>query len=325
MQLLLRRLTTSETRLAALALAAGIAAACAGGGERDTSSPADSAARPATAAADSGPAARTVAAAERPAANGAVPFDSARFGESAIPDGPLGASVRRGRALLLHTRDSLPRNVGNNLRCTSCHLDGGLRPNAAPLVGVYARFPQFRTRTGKVAMLEERVNDCFERSMNGRAIPWQSSEMRDIVAYLSFLSSGIAAPGVVVGQGLPHLAPLEPDTARGRAIYASTCAVCHGPDGGGIATNPALWGPRSYNIGASMARLGPAAGFIRHNMPFDRPGTLTDQQAHDVAAYINSHTRPDLRGKENDWPNGGAPADVPYRTRGARQASGATD
>ena len=79
---------------------------------------------------------------------------------------------------------------------------------------------------------------------------------------------------------------------------------------------PALWGPRSFSIGASMARQERAASFIRHNMPFDRPGTLSDQQAFDVAAYVVSMPRPDLPGKENDWPNGGAPADLPYDTKG---------
>jgi thiosulfate dehydrogenase len=55
---------------------------------------------------------------------------------------------------------------------------------------------------------------------------------------------------------------------------------------------PPLWGPRSYNWGAGMARIDLAAGFVRANMPFDQPGTLTDQQARDVAAFIDSHERP---------------------------------
>lgn len=243
----------------------------------------------------------------------AVPHDSL------IPNDLLGASIRRGRALFAATRDSLPANVGGNLRCASCHLDDGKRANAAPLIGVYARFPQFRTRTGSVVMIEDRVNDCFQRSMNGRAIAWQSPEMRDIVAYLAFLSRGIAAPGVVQGLGLPKLAALQPDTARGAQVYTASCARCHGADGAGAAAVPAVWGPKSFNIAASMARQGTAAGFIRTNMPFDVPGTLTEQQAHDVAAYINSHSRPDFKGKENDWPNGDAPSDVPYVTRGANR------
>jgi thiosulfate dehydrogenase len=73
-----------------------------------------------------------------------------------------------------------------------------------------------------------------------------------------------------------------------------------------------------------MARVRTAAAFIRHNMPFDKPGTLTDQQAMDLAAYVTSQPRPDFPGKEKDWPEGGAPPDVPYRTLGARPGAGAT-
>ena len=71
----------------------------------------------------------------------------------------------------------------------------------------------------------------------------------------------------------------------------------------------------SYNIGAGMTRVRTAAEFISRNMPFDAPGTLTDRQAFDVAAYVNAHPRPDFRGKENDWPNGNPPPDVAYPTR----------
>jgi thiosulfate dehydrogenase len=239
----------------------------------------------------------------------------AAFADSAIPTGPMGASIRRGLALLEHTTDSLPAYAGGNLRCTSCHLDKGMRPNAAPLVGVYARFPKYMDRSGAVIPIEDRVNYCFTRSLAGRALPSRSREMVDIVAYLAFISRGLPAGGKVHGEGMPKMASLAGDTTRGRELFASTCARCHGPDGGGIAVVPALWGAKSYSVGASMARVERAASFVRHNMPFDRPGSLTDQQAFDVAAYIDSHVRPDSPGKELDWPNGGAPADVPYATK----------
>ena len=236
--------------------------------------------------------------------------------DSEIPDGALGASIRRGRALLAATPDSLPHNVGGQLRCTSCHLDDGTRVNAAPLVGVYARFPQFRDRSNSVAIIEDRVNDCFQRSMNGRALAYDSRDMRDIVAWLAFLSRGTPVHKDTTPRGIPLLAALTPDTSAGRAQFATTCAACHGMDGQGTPAGPPLWGPKSFNIGASMARLRTAASFIKYNMPNDRPGTLTAQQAFDLAAYVNSHARPDLAGKEDDWPRGDAPGDVPYSTRG---------
>jgi thiosulfate dehydrogenase len=239
--------------------------------------------------------------------------------DSEIPAGPLGKSVRRGRALFEATRDSLPANVGNRLRCLSCHLDGGRRANASPLVGAFLRYPAYNARSATIFTIEDRINECFRRSMAGSALAPESADLRDMVAYLAFLSRGIQAGADVEGQGLPKMEPLPTDTARGREIFAANCVRCHGTGGGGTALAPPLWGPGSFSIGAGMARLRTAASFIRHNMPYDLPGTLTDQQAFDVAAYINSQSRPDLAGKENDWPNGDAPPDVAYPTRASKE------
>jgi thiosulfate dehydrogenase len=207
------------------------------------------------------------------------------------------------------------------LRCTSCHLDRGQRPNAAPLVGVAARYPKLMERAGVVASLEDRVNYCFTRSLAGDALPTQSGDMRDIVAYLGFISRHSASGGHVAGEGMARMAALTGDSARGAAVFLASCTRCHGEGGQGSSVVPALWGAKSYSIGASMARVERAASFVRHNMPYDRPGTLTDQQALDVAAYIDSQARPDSPGKEHDWPAGGAPADVPYDTRGHRASN----
>lgn len=236
-----------------------------------------------------------------------------------LPAGPLGKSIERGRAIMLATAESLPGNVGNVLRCTSCHLDEGRRQHAMPWTGVYSRFPQYRSRSGAVITMEDRVNGCLLRSMNGRALPDGSQAMRDMVAYMSYLSTGVAVGDTVPGQSMPRLDPLEPDTARGRELYAARCVSCHGVDGNGTVNATPLWGDRSYNIGAGMARLRTAAAFIHANMPYG-DATLTPQQAYDVAAYVNSHARPDLPGKENDWPNGDAPPDAAYQTRAQRAA-----
>jgi thiosulfate dehydrogenase len=228
---------------------------------------------------------------------------------------PAPASAERGHALLTATRDSLPQHVGNRLRCTSCHLDDGRNPRALPWTGVTSRYPQYRSRNDAVSTIEDRINDCFERSMNGSAVARDSRDMRDMVAYLASLPADSSADA---GPAAP-MTPLLPDTARGAALFASTCAACHGGQGEGTAVAPALWGAQSYNIGAGMARLRTAAAFIRHNMP--RGGaTLGDQQAFDVAAYVNSRPRPDFPGKEHDWPRGDAPPDVPYETDAARSA-----
>jgi thiosulfate dehydrogenase len=258
--------------------------------------------------------------AARPAATIAG-FDPATWvapREADIPNDSMGAAIRRGLHLLRWTPESLPAYATSNLRCTSCHQDDGVKPTASPLTGAHVRYPRYLPRSGAVVGLTDRVNYCFTRSLAGNALPANSREMTDILAYLAFLARGVpmgaSPPGA---EGLPAMERLAADTARGRALFtAKTCVVCHGSDGGGVAPFPALWGPHSYSIGASMSRIERAASFIKLNMPQTAPGTLTDQEAFDLAAYINSHPRPDSPGKELDFPFGGAPPDVPYATAG---------
>lgn len=239
--------------------------------------------------------------------------------DSEVADSNLRRSIARGRAIMEATADSLPGHVGARLRCMSCHLDSGARVNGLPLIGVYVRYPQYRARAGRVTLIEDRVNECLERSLNGRAIAYDSQEMRDIVAYFAFMSRGTTVGVAIDGVGLARLPVMEPDTVRGRSLFAERCASCHGADGAGVAVVPPLWGPHAYNIGAGMARIRVAAAFIRHNMPFDRPGSLTDQEAWDIAGYVNTRPRPDYAPKAADWPKGDPPPGLEYRTRAGRR------
>jgi thiosulfate dehydrogenase len=241
-----------------------------------------------------------------------------------VPADSLGNAIRYGRALVMATADSLPQFVGSNLSCTSCHLEEGRRATAAPLTGAFARYPRYIERTGAVVSMQERVNYCMTRSLAGSRLPNDSREMQAILAYLAYMSRGVPIGARLSVEGMPRMPAAIGDTVRGAEVYRTTCARCHGADGTGMTAVPtlpgvkvpALWGARSFSIGASMARQERAASFIRYNMPFDRPGSLTDRQAYDVAAYITSRPRPDMPEKAGDWPLGGAPADVPYETKG---------
>ena len=153
--------------------------------------------------------------------------------------------------------------------------------------------------------------------MNGTALDPAGADMRDIVTYFAYLSHGVGVspPPPAPNARLQRWASFKADTAAGALVFDASCAKCHGSAGEGTTGAPPLWGPESYNIGAGMSRVRTAAEFISRNMPFDQPGTLNDQQAFDVAAYVNAHARPDFRGKENDWPKGDPPSDVAYPTR----------
>lgn len=298
-----RRLTAG-----ALFLLAAMTMAC-GGGDANRGKPD---------ARVSGDSPSAVAVPVTPASHAAQPpLDYTPPPDSLIPNDQLGASIRRGLALILHTTDSLPRYATGSLQCANCHIDAGRRRDAAGLLGVHARFPKYMDRTGAVIPLEDRVNYCFTRSLGGNKIPTDSREMQDIIAYLAYISTGVPVGRHVIGEAMPQMPKLTGDSARGAQLFATTCTMCHGPDGQGIPPLfPALWGPKSFSIGASMAREERAATFIRHFMPQNNRGSLTDQQAFDLAAFVNSHARPDSPGKEDDWPNGGAPYDVPYNTKG---------
>jgi thiosulfate dehydrogenase len=241
----------------------------------------------------------------------------------ALGDDPFGQLVKYGHRLFTDTAneigpavsDPAKRLAGNNLNCQSCHLQGGTQPYAVPMTGVWGQFPQYRAREGEVGTLEDRINGCMQRSMNGRVLSFESREMKAIASYIRWLSSGIPDGAKLSGAGT--LTIKEPDRAadsrHGSQVYAQVCAACHGADGEGRrAPNgfgyqfPPLWGPDSYNNGAGMTRVLTAAAFVLHNMPlgtrFDAP-VLTDEDAYDVAGFVNSQSRPEMENLDKDFPN----------------------
>ena len=238
--------------------------------------------------------------------------------ERTIPEGPVGSAVRYGKKVLTETQTYARAYVGNGLNCSSCHLDAGRKVFASPWVGLWGMFPEYRSRNGQVNALQDRINDCFERSMNGKPLPYDSDEMRGILAYIWWLSRDVPTGVAVKGRGFTRVGLRRPaDPQRGESVYARKCAVCHGADGhgrrgpNGEYLFPALWGPESFNIGAGMARLSNAAGFVKSNMPLGQ-ATLSDADAIDVAAYFIRQPRPDFPAKMRDWPKGGKPDDAPY-------------
>ena len=255
--------------------------------------------------------------------------DSSAFETPRLADllaAPNADQVVRGMRLHLQTKALLPDNVGNSLNCTSCHLNAGTVADGSPFVGVSAFFPSYAPRAGKVVTLEERINGCFRRSMNGKPLAPQSADMQAMVAYFDWMKNNTRPEDKVAGRGVGKIDPaIKPDLDNGKQVYAKQCAVCHGDNGQGLAradgelVYPPLWGEQSFNIGAGMARPYTAAAFVKRNMPIGfhekfplGQGGLSDQEAVDVAAYFSGQPRPDFPDKVKDWPNGGKPVDARY-------------
>src|SRR5260221_6019136 len=126
-----------------------------------------------------------------------------------VGDDAFGKMVKYGYALMTDTAnqigpaasDPAKRYAGASLTCQNCHLKAGTQPYAVPLVGVWGQFPQYRGREGEVGTLEERINGCMERSMNGRALPLASREMKAYLAYMKWVSTGIPDGAKLVGAG----------------------------------------------------------------------------------------------------------------------------
>jgi thiosulfate dehydrogenase len=257
----------------------------------------------------------------------------------ALPDDPYGRMVRRGRDLITRTSsligpdapDRAMRLAGNGLDCQSCHLQAGTQQFGIPLAGVWGVFPQYIGRENEVRTLEERVNGCMERSMNGRPLAVDGPEMKAILTYIRHISASERVGQSLVGRGTPPLPLLDraADPVRGQVVYAETCAACHGADGLGERLDaaeaaetgrryrfPPLWGPDSYNDGAGMARIITAARFVHANMPlgttFEAPA-IPAADAFDVMAFVNTQPRPHRPGLEADYPDRSAkPVDAAY-------------
>lgn len=255
------------------------------------------------------------------------------FDESKIPDNPYGELVRYGKELFVHTykyigpevKNPEMRYAGNNLSCQSCHLDAGAKPFASPIVGVYAKFPQYRPRENAIGTMEDRINGCMQRSMNGYPLPGNSREMKAFLAYFHWMSQSVPVGAKVEGTSLTKvdrkiINTKKADPVSGAKVYETHCAACHMPDGQGVknAPNadgtpagyqfPPLWGEDSYNSGAGMYRQIKATDFIYANMPLGATAEnpiLTGQEAYDVAAYINAYDkyRPQKINRDRDFPD----------------------
>ena len=240
-----------------------------------------------------------------------------------------GELIRYGRDLISNTAKYLGPNgsvgkLSNGMNCQNCHLEAGARSFGNCFSAVASTYPKYRDRSGRIESIEFRVNECMERSLNGKKLDSLSKEMRAMVAYLKWIGQHVPKGVKPVGAGTEELSFLNRPASiqNGNSIYIKTCQTCHGADGQGKLNAdsasylyPPLWGPHSYNVSAGLFRLSRFAGYVKNSMPFgsshEKP-QLTDEEAWDVAAFVNSQPRP-KKLFAYDWPKiSSKPVDYPF-------------
>lgn len=214
--------------------------------------------------------------------------------------------------------------ISNGMNCQNCHLNGGIVPFGNNFGKVFSTYPRYRARNNGIQDIYMRINDCFQRSLNGKALDTSSVEIEAIYAYIKWVGEGVPKGTAYKGTSLAKLKPLDraADPQKGRIVYQANCERCHGADGAGVRNAgetgyvyPPLWGQNSFNDGAGLFRIGSMAGFVKNNMPLGttyQSPLLSDEAAWDVAAFINSQPRPEFD-QSADWPVlNKKPLDAPY-------------
>lgn len=205
--------------------------------------------------------------------------------------------------------------ITNGMNCQNCHLNAGKKNWGNNYSAVYSTYPKFRERSGAIETIYKRVSDCFERSLNGTAPDSSGREYQAIYAYIKWVGQDVKKGEKPLGSGIEKLPFMNraADPIKGKEVYTLQCQSCHGKNGEGLLSlnqvsyeYPPLWGEHSYNNGAGLFRLSNFAGYIKSNMPFKlsthNSPVLTNEQAWDVAAFVNSQPRPQ-KDLSKDWPD----------------------
>lgn len=246
--------------------------------------------------------------------------------DSTLDDSKLSNEIRLGFKIFTDTPTEAPPFAPGKISCNNCHLNGGQRERSLPLVGVAGMFPEYNKRSGRLYSLGDRIVDCFLRSENAKAVPSTTSkEVLAVSAYITWLARGyeVGKNPAWRGQNTIAAAGLIPvdklDRTKGEALFKENCTNCHGDDGQGVAIGDKkagpLWGPDSWNDGAGAGRVYTLAGIIRYSMPYMNPGKLTDEEAQQLAAFIDSKPRPVYPFKEQDYKTEKLPPDSVYYSK----------
>jgi cytochrome c len=248
---------------------------------------------------------------------------------SSVESEPNADEIHYGRELIANTAEYLGpqgkvKAISNGMNCQNCHLQAGTVPLGNNYGAVAATYPKMRARSGTEEDIQKRINDCFERSLNGQPLAKDSKEMIAMAAYINWLGKDVPKGETPVGSGIYEVPQMDraADPIKGKLVYDNQCQSCHAADGQGLPRPdgkgyiyPPLWGDNSYNHGAGLYRLSRFAGYVKANMPlgatFENP-IISDSEAWDVAAYVNTMDRP-KKDLSKDWPDiSKKPVDHPF-------------
>jgi thiosulfate dehydrogenase len=250
-------------------------------------------------------------------------------GSNSIPSGNRGDIIRYGKELIINTAKYLgPQgsvaHITNGMNCQNCHLSGGTKLFGNNFAGFMAGYPKFSGRNDKVESAAERIAECFDRSLNGKSPDTSGKEVQAILVYMKWLGKDVKKGQKLFGNAVEKLVynSHAADPQKGRQVFVLRCQSCHGGNGEGMLSadkksylNPPLWGIHSYNDGAGMYRIINFAGFVKNNMPFGatyQSPQLTDEEAWNVAAFVNSQPRPN-KDQRKDWKDlEKKPVDFPF-------------
>ncbi len=242
---------------------------------------------------------------------------------------PNASEIKYGKELIARTSeyfgpDGKIKKMSNGMNCQNCHLKAGTVPLGNNYFAVASTYPTVRSRSGELEDIPKRINDCLERSLNGEPLERSSREMTAIVAYMQWLGKGVPKGERPLGAGIYEVPPMDraADPVKGKTVYNLHCESCHMENGKGQLKvgesgylYPPLWGENSYNQGAGLFRISRFAGYVKANMPFGttyKYPVLSDEEAWDVAAYVNSMQRP-IKDFPDDWPDiSKKPVDHPF-------------
>ncbi len=226
------------------------------------------------------------------------------------PPGELGRIVKLGEDIINNTNTNplTKEFVSNDLQCKSCHLQGGKTKTLGTFIGTAPSFPAYSTREKTVQTLQDRINNCYMRSMNGKRPIIDTEASIAMATYITWLSEGLPIkmnPKKPVGTYYTDIWPMkkrfEPmikkathtNYLNGAKLYKAKCATCHAVDGQGIASFPPVWGSKSFNTGAGLSKPVKMAAWMKYNMPFGN-ANLTDEEVVDITLYVDAQPRDDF-------------------------------